>query len=146
MGPWGPLGLFRSYSAWKVISSRGFGRKQNLGPEILQNATKPYHLKHLGGLGPEMIANDTGTKYVGTSALGSKLSKMVPKPSILALNDTLRWVVALNGPPRQGRQVSFKRDPPRVILANNRGTRRTPEEPRGGVFAHLVSKLPWGSV
>ena len=55
MGPWGPLGLFRSHSEWKAISSRGFFRKKSIGPEILQNATKTNHLKHLGGLGLEIV-------------------------------------------------------------------------------------------
>ena len=70
---------------------------------------------------------------------------MIPKPSILVSNETLRGVVALNGTPRQGREVSFKRYLPRVVPANNPGTHGD-IAPRGGVFAHLVSKLPWGPV
>ena len=58
-GPREPMGLFRSHSAWKAISSGGFFRKKSLGPEILQNATKTNRLKHLGGLGPEMVQSST---------------------------------------------------------------------------------------
>ena len=61
MGPWGPLGLFRSHSAWKAISSGRFFRKKGLGTQILQNGTKTDRLKHLGGLGPEIIQNGTKT-------------------------------------------------------------------------------------
>ena len=82
-------------------------------PEIVQNGTKTYHVEHLGGLGPEIVQNGTKTDHLEAwAALGPKCSKMVPKLSIWALNDTLRRVGALNGTPRQGRETCFKRHPP----------------------------------
>ena len=61
---------------------------------------------------PKMIASDTETNNGDVwAALCPKFSKMEQNTIIWALNVTLRRVVALNGTPRQGRQISFKRPP-----------------------------------
>ena len=61
---------------------------------------------------PKMIASDTETNNGDVwAALCPKFSKMEQKQIILALNVTLRRVVALNGTPRQVREICFKRPP-----------------------------------
>ena len=40
MGPWGPLGLFRSHSAWKAISNGGFFRNQGRGRPWVRNRAR----------------------------------------------------------------------------------------------------------
>ena len=61
-----------------------------------------------------------------------------------AINDTLRWVVALNGTPRRGREISFKRHPPRVISKINAGD-AWGHGHQGRRFCALRSKTPVGS-
>ena len=58
-----PLPMALALPGFKAVSSGGFFRKKSLGPEIMQNATKTDHLKHLGSLGPGMVQNGTQTGH-----------------------------------------------------------------------------------
>ena len=46
----------------------------------MQNATKTYHLEHLGGLGPEMVQNDTKTGHA--AIFQQLLPKVLGLPSL----------------------------------------------------------------
>ena len=72
------------------------GRSVRLG-NSLHRAESPWHVHGLRAHGPNIAIEASNSK-----------------------------IVALSGTPRRGREISFKRHPPRVIPANNRGTQEDP--------------------
>ena len=134
MGPWDPLGLFRSHSEWKAISSgrlfrkkshsevnailkessrrrmngfraKGIGGRGGSVPPIAQNELNCYQNQRFGPLGsPWPKMDENDPKNQPLGSLGGPCPEMVQT----SLNETLRGFRACAACGRFTRRVSFK--------------------------------------
>ena len=119
MGPWDPLGLFRSHSAWKAISNGGLfrnkGRERPWVRNRARNESKTNHLEHPCSLGQERVQNFLKTYLLEhPSALGPET---VPKltAGLLQQHPPSAWGLFKQHPPRGwGLPALFKQHPPMV--------------------------------